>query len=150
MSAQSRPAVFVQTNDAERNEVVAFGRDADGSPTALGSVETGGRGPGEPHLPSQGSLAVTAGGRFLLVANAGSDDVSVLSIDAAGLTLTGRAASGGRIPVSIAVHGRLAYVLNRSGGTPCLPLPGVGGARPIPSSGRRLSNPCPRPPQLWL
>src|SRR4051812_32715859 len=148
MSAQSRPAVFVQTNDAERNEVVAFGRDADGSPTALGFVDTGGRGTGEPHLPSQGSLAVTADGRFLLVANAGSDDVSVLSIDAAGLTLTGRAASRGRTPVSIAVHGRLAYVLNRSGGILGLTLLDTGELEPIPGSARSLSKPDADPAQI--
>src|SRR4051794_38076296 len=116
MSEQNAPAVFVQTNDAERNQVAAFGLNDDGSPAALGFVDTGGRGTGEPHLPSQGSLAVADGGRFLLVANAGSDDVSVFGIVPAGLTLTDRVATGGRTPVSIAVHGRLVYVVNRSGG----------------------------------
>jgi hypothetical protein len=46
--------VYVQTNDAEANEVVAFARGKDGGLTGAGSYATGGRGNGDPHLPSQG------------------------------------------------------------------------------------------------
>jgi len=66
--------IFTQTNDADRNAVVAY----DDALMPLGSVPTGGRGTGEPHLPSQGSVA--ADGDRLLVANAGSGDVSVFSL----------------------------------------------------------------------
>src|SRR4051794_6419271 len=148
MTEQNRPAVFVQTNDAEREQVAAFGLDDGGGPTVLGFVDTGGPGPGEPHLPSQGSVALAADGRFLLVANAGSDDVSALSIDAAGLTLTARVASGGRTPVSIAVHGRLVYVLNRSGGILGFTLSDAGELDPIPGSARSLSKPDADPAQI--
>jgi 6-phosphogluconolactonase (cycloisomerase 2 family) len=104
-------AVYVQTNDADENAVVAYTRAADGSLTARGSYPTGGRGSGQPHLPSQGSLAVAGG--HLLVANAGSDDVSLFAIDARGEPrLASRTASGGSEPRSIAVHGDLVYVLN--------------------------------------
>ena len=48
--------VYVQTNDAEKNEVVAFGRSGDGRLDPLGRYETGGRGTGEPHLASQSSI----------------------------------------------------------------------------------------------
>ena len=41
---------------------------------------TGGRGNGIPHLPSQNSIVVSPDARFLLVANAGSNDVSVFAI----------------------------------------------------------------------
>ena len=36
--------VYVQTNGAERNEVIAFDRSDDGRLEPLGSYETGGRG----------------------------------------------------------------------------------------------------------
>jgi 6-phosphogluconolactonase (cycloisomerase 2 family) len=148
MTEQHAPAVFVQTNDAERNEIVAFAAGDDGRLTALVPVATGGRGTGEAHLPSQGSLAVTADGRFLLVANAGSDDVSVLAIEAGGLRLAGRAGSGGRTPVSIAVHGPVVYVANRSGGILGFTLSDEGALAAIPGSARSLSRPDADPAQI--
>ena len=57
--------IYVQTNDAERNEVVAFDRAADGKLTALGHFDTGGRGSGTPHLASQSSVVVN-GDRLLV------------------------------------------------------------------------------------
>src|SRR6266545_262578 len=105
-------AVYVQTNDAEGNEIVAYRREADGRLAWLGAYPTGGRGTGAPHLPSQSSLVVSWDGRFVLVANAGSDDVSVLAVRADGLELLGATPSGGRAPKSIAVHEGLVYVLN--------------------------------------
>jgi 6-phosphogluconolactonase len=105
-------AVYVQTNDADRNEVLAFGRNTDGTLDSIGSYETGGRGSGAPHLPSQGSVVLAADGRRLLVANAGSDDVSVFAVAPTGLTLVDTIASGGKAPRSIAVSGSLVYVLN--------------------------------------
>jgi hypothetical protein len=62
--------IYVQTNDAERNAVVAFDRGEDGNLTSLGRFETGGSGSGTPHLASQSSLAIS--GDRLLVTNAGS------------------------------------------------------------------------------
>jgi 6-phosphogluconolactonase len=102
--------IYVQTNDAERNEVVAFGRAGDGSLSPLGSFETGGRGNGTPHLASQSSLVLS--GERLLVANAGSDDVTVFAVEDDGLRLEGRVPSGGFGPTSVAAHGELVYVLN--------------------------------------
>ena len=48
-------AVYVQSNDADANEVLAFERRADGALASLEAVATGGRGTGEPHLPSPSS-----------------------------------------------------------------------------------------------
>ena len=42
--------IYVQTNDAERNEVIAFDRSDDGRLQQLGRYETGGRGTGKPHI----------------------------------------------------------------------------------------------------
>ena len=50
-SANGNAAVYVQTNDATENEVLAFERRADGGLAPLGRFATGGRGTGEPHLP---------------------------------------------------------------------------------------------------
>ena len=56
-------AVYVQTNDATKNEVLAFERGADGGLSPLGRFDTGGRGTGEPHLPSQSSIVLSDDGR---------------------------------------------------------------------------------------
>jgi 6-phosphogluconolactonase (cycloisomerase 2 family) len=102
--------IYVQTNDAERNEVVAFDRSADGTLTAVGHFETGGRGSGTPHLASQSSVLVD--GDRVLVTNAGSDELSLFRVTDDGLELSGRVPSGGSHPTSVAVHGERAYVLN--------------------------------------
>ena len=106
-------AVYLQTNDAERNEVVAFRREADGTLSALGSYGTGGRGTGKPHLASQSSIVVS--GDRLLVVNAGSDEISLFAIEADGLSLLDRVASGGSMPTSIAVRESSVFVLNAGG-----------------------------------
>ncbi len=109
-------AVYVQTNDATKNEVLVFERSAEGRLAPLGRFDTGGRGTGEPHLPSQSSIVLTEDGRQLLVVNAGSDDLSLFVVDDGGLRLTDRVASGGVTPTSVAVHDDVVYALNN--GTP--------------------------------
>jgi 6-phosphogluconolactonase len=106
--------VYVQTNDADRNEVVAFSRSEEGALSPLGRYETGGRGTGQPHLPSQNSVVLAVDGRWLLVANAGSDDVSLFAVEADGLRLTDRVGSRGTTPTSVAATGALVYVLNNA------------------------------------
>jgi 6-phosphogluconolactonase len=102
--------IYVQTNDAEGNEVVAFDRGADGKLTTIGRFGTGARGSGTPHLASQSSLVLDVD--RLLVANAGSDELSLFRVTSDGLELENRVPSGGSNPTSVAVHGELAYVLN--------------------------------------
>jgi 6-phosphogluconolactonase len=104
--------IYVQTNDAERNEVIAFDRSGDGQLQQLGRYETGGRGTGKPHLASQSSVVLSDDGARLLVANAGSDEVSLFAVEPGGLRLAAIIASGGSAPTSVAVHGELVYVLN--------------------------------------
>jgi 6-phosphogluconolactonase len=105
-------AVYVQTNDDSENEVLVFERSADGRLAALGRFGTGGRGTGEPHLPSQSSIVLSGDGRQLLVVNAGSDELSLFAVEGGGLLLQDRVASGGATPTSVAVSGDLVYVLN--------------------------------------
>ena len=83
--------IYVQTNDAERNQVVAFDRAADGKLTAIGHFDTGGRGSGTPHLASQSSVVVN--GDRLLVTNAGSDELSLFHVTADGLASRAAAAT---------------------------------------------------------
>jgi 6-phosphogluconolactonase len=106
-------AIYLQTNDAEQNEVIAFRRDADGTLSRLGSWATGGRGTGKPHLASQSSVVVS--GDTLLVVNAGSDDVSLFAIGDDAISLLHRVASGGTMPTSIAFRGARVFVLNAGG-----------------------------------
>jgi 6-phosphogluconolactonase len=105
--------VYVQTNDADNNEVVVFGRAADGTLDRLDGYLTGGQGSGAPHLPSQSSLVLVDGRLF--VTNAGSDDVTLFGVDGAGLALLDRVDSGESVPRSIAVHGGRVFVLNTGG-----------------------------------
>ena len=74
------PAVYVQTNDATGNEVIAFSRSEDGALAPLGRYTTGGRGTGSPHLASAGSVVLSDDGRSLLVVNAGSDELSLFAV----------------------------------------------------------------------
>src|SRR5262245_3225748 len=116
MEIPMTPAIYVQTNDASGNEIIAFRRSDDGTLAPLGRHETGGSGTGEPHLPSQNSIVLSDDGSHLLVANSGSDDVSLFAVEDDGLRLEDRVASGGEQPTSVAVKGELGYVLNN--GTP--------------------------------
>src|SRR5205823_809626 len=105
-------AVYLQSNDAAKNEIVAYERTADGSLTYVGAYETGGRGTGKPHLPSQSSLLLADGGRWLLAVNAGSDEISLFAVEDRALRLADTVFSGGSTPTSVAARGNLVYVLN--------------------------------------
>src|SRR5215472_1667056 len=110
-------AVFEMTNAANRNEVIAFRRNADGSLEEGRSFQTGGRGSGGTTDPlgSQGSLTLTQDHSILLAVNAGSGDISVFRVHGANLSLTDRVPCGGSEPVAVAQHGNLVYVVNAGG-----------------------------------
>ncbi len=103
--------VFVQTNEAGTNRVLAFRRGAHGALEPAGEYPTGGAGLGAAHLGSQGSVILTANGHFLLVTNAGSDDISVFAVQD-GLAYVETAPSRGIAPMSVTEHDGLVYVLN--------------------------------------
>jgi 6-phosphogluconolactonase (cycloisomerase 2 family) len=104
-------AVYVQTNAAP-NEVIAFRRAGDGSLDRIGTVSTGGDGDGSPHLQSQGSVALTRDGRYLLVTNATSDDLSVFSVARDGSIELRDRVHTGDTPRSVTEHDGLVVVLN--------------------------------------
>jgi 6-phosphogluconolactonase len=115
--AGARHAVFVMTNDADRNEVIAYERLPNGVLRDAHKFSTGGRGSGgtvDP-LGSQGSLVLSDDGAYLLAANAGSGTISVFRVFGDRLLLTDQATSGGSEPNAIAQHGKLVYALNTAG-----------------------------------
>ncbi|MDH6135730.1 6-phosphogluconolactonase (cycloisomerase 2 family) [Kitasatospora sp. MAA4] len=113
----ARHAVFVQTDNPAGNRIIAYHRGDDGRLTAAGSYDTGGLGgvlDGSvvDHLASQGSLTYDARHALLYAVNAGSDTVTVFSVDGEHLMKRQVIGSGGRFPVSVAVHEDTVYVLN--------------------------------------
>jgi 6-phosphogluconolactonase len=142
--ARSAGGVFVMTNAADRNEIIAYKRNADGSLEEGRSFPTGGRGSGGTTDPlgSQGSLTLTQDHSILLAVNAGSGDISVFRVHGANLSLVDRVPCGGSEPVAVAQHGNLVYVVN-AGGTSNVTgfrLDRTGRLKPIPDSIAFLST----------
>jgi 6-phosphogluconolactonase len=111
---------YVDGNTATANTIDGFARHANGSITPLpGSpFAAGGAGLGS-GLASQGAIEATPDGRYLLVVDAGSNQISVLRVTAGGVpVLAGQpVSSGGVKPVSIAVsRSGLVYVANAGAG----------------------------------
>jgi len=102
--------VFVQTNEADHNHVIAFERSGDGALTQVARLATGGKGDGVPHLTSQGSVALVEDGRRLLVTNAGSGDISVIATDEEPSLV--QVVPTGAAPKSVTEHAGVVYVLN--------------------------------------
>jgi 6-phosphogluconolactonase (cycloisomerase 2 family) len=110
-------AVFVMTNNADANQVIAFERGPNGTLGNPHTYGTDGRGSGgtvDP-LASQGSLTLSTDRAWLFAVNAGSGSVSVFRVNGAQLELTDRAATEGSEPNSVAQFGSLVYVLNTAG-----------------------------------
>jgi len=141
--------VFAMTNEAAGNRVAVYERDARGDLTFAETVTTGGAGTGT-DLGSQGALVLSGDRRWLLAANAGSDEVSVLSVSSSGIERTDLAPSGGDMPLSITIDGDLVYVLH--GGSPNsvtgFRLSDEGELAAIPGSTRALSGPDVQPAQV--
>jgi hypothetical protein len=108
--------VYLDDNTQGTNTIGAFDRHANGSLTPLSGspFAAGGAGTGA-GLASQGALQLSSDGRFLVAVDAGSNQISVLRIEADGgvkLVQGGVVSSGGPTPVSVAVSDNLVYVAN--------------------------------------
>src|SRR5579863_6663393 len=110
-------AVFVMTNATDKNEVIAYQRNADGSLRETQRIPTEGRGSGGNNDPleSQGSLTLSQDHSLLFAVNAGSGEISVFRVDGSSLSLSDKVSSFGSEPNAIAQHGDLVYVLNTGG-----------------------------------
>jgi 6-phosphogluconolactonase len=139
-------AVYVMTNDARFNAVVAFNRGRNGVLVDAGTFSTVGRGTGVP-LGSQGALILNDDATFVFAVNAGSDTISSFVVNDDGLGRIGTFNSRGVRPISLAVRGDVLYVLNAGG------LANVAGFRvledgalsPIAGSKQSLSAAAPDP-----
>ena len=139
------PAVFVMTDNTAGNAVVAYRRAPSGTLALAGTYSTGGlggvlSGSVVDHTASEGALAYDREHGLLFAVNPGSDTVSVFRVLGDRLELSQVVWSGGVFPVSVAVHGNTAYVLNALGGGTLsgYRISGFGSVSPIPGSSRRL------------
>ena len=142
--AQATERVYVMTNDAKKNEVLAFARGSDGSFYSTGRYDTGGRGSGgttDP-LASQGALNFSQDHAFLFAVNAGSGTVSSFIVSTNGLVLADKKPTDGAEPVSVTQHGQFVYVLNQGsyGGVTVFNLDRSGHLTPVPNSTVLLSG----------
>jgi 6-phosphogluconolactonase len=137
-------AVFVMTNAADKNEVIAYERNAAGSLQERARYNTEGRGSGgqiDP-LQSQGSLAFSPDGSLLYAVNAGSGTVTSFRANGANLIYAGHAPSGGSEPVAVAQFGDLVYVVNAgaAGSVVGFHVDASGHLQQIPGSTRFLTG----------
>jgi 6-phosphogluconolactonase (cycloisomerase 2 family) len=113
---QTAEHVYLDGNTAGANTIAGFVRHADGSLSALpGSPFAGGGAGLGAGLSSQDAVKFADNGRYLLAVDAGSNQISVLSVgwDGSLTPVTGSPfSSGGVEPNSIAVHDGLVYVSN--------------------------------------
>jgi 6-phosphogluconolactonase (cycloisomerase 2 family) len=107
-------AVFTLSNEAEGNRVLAFAAGRDGNLTEPVAYSTQGTGSGD-SLGSQAALVLSEDHRFLLVVNAGSNDISSFAVNGTSLSLQDRVSSGGTRPISITERRGLVYVVHAGG-----------------------------------
>lgn len=136
--------VYTLTGTAYGNAVAVFDRAGNGTLEPAGSVLTGGSG-----VPSGGQGALALDHNQLVAVNAGTNTVSLFSIDGHGPGLRDVEPSGGVSPLSATIHGRLVYVLN-SAGTANITGFFLWHDRlvPVPNSTRALSAAAPGPAQV--
>lgn len=68
--------LYTMSNSASGNRVLAYTRASDGTLQPNGTYATGGTGTGQPRFGSQGSVILTPGNKWLLVANPGMRSTS--------------------------------------------------------------------------
>jgi len=147
-ASEAAGAVFTMSNAAGGNQVVVFARAGDGTLNHVADYPTGGEGSGG-GLGSQGAVRLSEDGSWLLVVNAGSDEVSVFRVNGTTLELADNVWSGGDSPISVDVNGDVAYVLNAgSADIAGFRLTGEGELIPIPGAIRPLSTSDAGPAQI--
>jgi 6-phosphogluconolactonase len=135
----SAGAVYVLSNQAAGNAVIAYDRADDGTLTSARTYATGGTGTAA-GLGSQNAIVVDDHGRHVYAVNAGSDTISSFAVDRDGLRLVSTVPSGGDLPVSVSVRGNLLYALNAGVGNNVAAFRVRDGRlTPIPGSARPLS-----------
>ena len=110
--------VFSQSNNPKANTVYVFKRRSDGTIKPIEVIKTGGKGIasqqpfGLPVVDSADSIVTSSDHKLLFVVNDGSNDISVFRVTHGGISRSDKKGSGGKLPISLAVHNNLLYVLN--------------------------------------
>ncbi|KAI0565750.1 Nitrous oxide reductase [Gracilaria domingensis] len=158
-SAEFVGGVYAMSNDIDENTIVTYARRPNGTLQLIDAgVKTGGKGavvnflPDSDTLFSSFALVITSDNRFVLAVNAGSNSVSVLRVQPDfSLRLVHVQPVLGFGPISVAVSGRMVYVVSVDGDgefdSPMAQegvlsgfiLLGNGKLVPIPRSGRNLT-----------
>jgi len=106
------PGIVYTIDNKAANSVLEYQAGPGPALTLVGTFSTHGSGTGA-KLASQGAVTLTQDGRWLLVVDAGSDQITVFQVDNGGsLTFASTAASQGTAPISITEHHGLVYVLD--------------------------------------
>ncbi len=106
--------VYTINNSRIDDKVFHFNRAANGKLTLEGKYSTQGKGTGLP-LGSQGAVMLSNDKHWLFTVSAGTNEISVFHLSSSRVPqLVDKVSSQGVMPISIAVHGSLLYVLNAS------------------------------------
>lgn len=121
-SDKSTSVVYVESNKADNNSILAYRRDANGRLTLMGEYPTGGRGVFDLSLDlgpfdSDQDIITNPEGTLLFAVNSGSDTVAAFHIQPDGslVHVTGSPfASGGVNPVSVGLARDTLVVVNKA------------------------------------
>jgi 6-phosphogluconolactonase len=141
-------ATYVLGNET-MNKVIMYSRSAGGELTYAADFPTGGAG-NNMGLGSQGALALSDDGGWLIAVNAASNSISSFAVGHDGLTWVSQVSSGGTTPISVTIHNDLVFALN-AGGTANISgfhIDDAGVLHPIAGSTKPLSAPSPGPAQV--
>ncbi|MBA3628739.1 MAG: beta-propeller fold lactonase family protein [Actinobacteria bacterium] len=142
-------AVFAMTNETDDNRIITYSRAANGALDRIGSISTRGNGIGV-DLDTQSGLELSNDQRFLYAVNAGSDDVTIFSVEGTNLTFLQKVYAGDQ-PNSVTIHDDLLYVLNGSvagNGITGFRIASDGTLAPLQGSFRLLSSPIAVPGEV--
>jgi len=142
-------AAFAMTNRSTGNQIITYRRAADGDLTRVGRIATRGKGIGV-DLDTQGGLRLSSDHRFLYAVNAGSDDITVFSVNGTHLNFLQKVYAGDQ-PNSLTIYRNLLYVLDGSvagNGIRGFKVASDGTLKPLPQSFRLLSSPIAVPGQV--
>jgi 6-phosphogluconolactonase (cycloisomerase 2 family) len=115
----SKPGFVYTIDNKASNSVLEFQAGPSPFLTLVGTYTTHGSGTGA-KLASQGAVTLTQNGEWLLVVDAGSNQITVFQVNGDGsLSFASVVSSEGTAPISVTAHDNLVYVLDN--GTKTVP-----------------------------
>jgi 6-phosphogluconolactonase (cycloisomerase 2 family) len=143
--------VFSQSNNPGANSVYVFKRNrTTGKLSLYQAIRTGGKGTagqqpfGLPVVDSADSIVLSPNHKLLFVVNDGDNTVTSFKVGPGGITRSDLVTSGGALPISLAVHKNVLYVLNGvTGSVMGYHFNAKGKLTPITKSAQALSVPGP-------